>query len=257
MIRGEERKNMKYIEKQGKTVEDAITNALVEMGLTSDQVVVEVINEGAKGLFGLFSKKQATVRVFRKENLDNVARKFLEDVFRDMGLVVDIKTSLNENNLDIHLSGDSMGLLIGKRGQTLDSLQYLVSLVVNKASDSYIRVKLDTENYRGKRKETLEKLAFGIAKKARKTGKKQFLEPMNPNDRRIIHSTLQSFNGVSTTSEGNEPFRKVVVVPENNKGGKASKNNRNNNKNNNKRNNNNRRNNNRNYNRKPKKKVEE
>ncbi len=238
---------MKYIEKEGRTVEDAITNALVEMGVTSDQVVVEVIDEGAKGLFSMFSKKQAKVKVFRKENLDNVARKFLEDVFRDMNLVVDIDTSLNDNNLDIHLKGESMGLLIGKRGQTLDALQYLVSLVVNKASASYVRVKIDTENYRGKRKETLENLAFGLAKKARKTGRKQFLEPMNPNDRRIIHSTLQNFNGVSTSSEGNEPFRKVVIVPKNNNSKQNNKNNRNNNNKNNK---------NKNYNRRPKKKSE-
>ncbi len=204
---------MKYVEKQGKTVEIAITDALVEMGLTSDKVVVEVIDEGPKGIFKLFSSKKATVRVYKKINLESIAKKFLEDVFANMNVSVEIETSLNENDLDILLSGDSMGLLIGKRGQTLDSLQYLVSLVVNKASDSYIRVKLDTENYRGKRKETLEKLSYSIAKKVKKTNRKQFLEPMNPNDRRIIHSTLQNFNGVSTFSEGNEPFRKVVIVP--------------------------------------------
>ncbi len=240
---------MKYVEKQGKTVEIAITDALVEMGLTSDKVVVEVIDEGPKGIFKLFSGKKATVRVYKKINLESIAKKFLEDVFANMNVSVDIETSLNENDLDILLSGGNMGLLIGKRGQTLDSLQYLVSLVVNKASDSYIRVKLDTENYRGKRKETLEKLSYSIAKKVKKTNRKQFLEPMNPNDRRIIHSTLQGFNGVTTFSEGNEPFRKVVIVPsskananssEKKDGNKKKVNNKNNNNKNNKNNNRNR-----------------
>ncbi len=232
---------MKYVEKQGKTVEIAITDALVEMGLTSDKVVVEVIDEGPKGIFKLFSSKKATVRVYKKVNLESIAKKFLEDVFENMKVSVEIETSLNENDLEILLSGKSMGLLIGKRGQTLDSLQYLVSLVVNKASDSYVRVKLDTENYRGKRKETLEKLSYSIAKKVKKTNRKQFLEPMNPNDRRIIHSTLQNFNGVTTFSEGNEPFRKVVIVPssksnvnsnENKDGNKNKQNSKNNNRSN-------------------------
>ncbi len=208
---------MNYVEKSGKTVEDAITNALVEMGMTSDEVTVEVIDEGAKGLLSIFSKKLATVRVYRKNNLDQVAKKFLNDVFENMNIAVNIDTQISDNSLDIHLSGNKMGVLIGKRGQTLDSLQYLVSLVVNKASDSFIRVKLDTENYRDKRKETLKKLSMNLAKKAKKTNRKQKLEPMSPNERRIIHSTLQDVGGVSTFSEGNEPYRRVVIAPTNNK----------------------------------------
>lgn len=142
------------------------------------------------------------------------ASKFLNEVFDAM----DIKTELNMNYtekggyLEINLSGDDNGVLIGKRGQTLDSLQYLTSLVVNKTQNEYVRVKLDTEDYRRRRKETLENLAKNIANKVKKTGKKVVLEPMNPYERRIIHSALQSNKYVETYSEGNEPYRHVVVT---------------------------------------------
>ena len=142
------------------------------------------------------------------------AEDFLKDVFKAMNMVVDIKVTKNEeeNTLDIELSGEEMGVLIGKRGQTLDSLQYLVSLVVNKYSDEYIRVKIDTENYRERRKETLENLARNIAYKVKRTRKTVSLEPMNPYERRVIHSALQNDRYVTTHSEGEEPYRRVVVT---------------------------------------------
>ena len=142
------------------------------------------------------------------------AEDFLKDVFKAMDMVVDIKVTENkeENSLDIELAGEEMGVLIGKRGQTLDSLQYLVSLVVNKYSDEYIRVKLDTENYRERRKETLENLARNIAYKVKRTRKTVSLEPMNPYERRVIHSALQNDRYVTTHSEGEEPYRRVVVT---------------------------------------------
>ena len=142
------------------------------------------------------------------------AEDFLKDVFKAMKMEVEIKVTENkeENTLDIELSGEEMGVLIGKRGQTLDSLQYLVSLVVNKYSDEYIRVKIDTENYRERRKETLENLARNIAYKVKRTRKTVSLEPMNPYERRVIHSALQNDRYVTTHSEGEEPYRRVVVT---------------------------------------------
>ncbi|MDF1617417.1 RNA-binding cell elongation regulator Jag/EloR [Petrocella sp. FN5] len=205
---------MKYVEKQAKTVEDAITEALVEMGATSDQVTVEVIEKGPSGLMSIFSNKLAKVRVYKKINVEQVAYDFLEEVFQKMNIEVNIQVTLDDhNNMTVDLSGPSMGVLIGKRGQTLDSLQYLVSLVVNKEADSYMRVKLDTENYRDRRKETLETLAKNLAHKVKITKKKFILEPMNPYERRIIHSTLQNNKNVETHSEGDEPYRKVVITP--------------------------------------------
>ena len=142
------------------------------------------------------------------------AEDFLKDVFKAMDMVVDIKVTENkeEKTMDIELSGEEMGVLIGKRGQTLDSLQYLVSLVVNKYSDDYIRVKIDTENYRERRKETLENLARNIAYKVKRTRKTVSLGPMNPYERRVIHSALQNDRYVTTHSEGEEPYRRVVVT---------------------------------------------
>ena len=142
------------------------------------------------------------------------AEDFLKDVFKAMDMEVEIKVTENkeDKSLDIELVGEDMGVLIGKRGQTLDSLQYLVSLVVNKYSDEYIRVKIDTENYRERRKETLENLARNIAYKVKRTRKAVSLEPMNPYERRVIHSALQNDRYVTTHSEGEEPYRRVVVT---------------------------------------------
>ncbi len=205
---------MNVVEKTGRTVEDAITEALIELGATSEEVEIEVLDKGPSGLFSLFSSKEAKVRVSKKSSLEDIAKDFLASVFDKMKMEVNVALEVDDkNNMNIDLSGDNMGVLIGKRGQTLDSIQYLVSLVVNKESDHYIRIKLDTEDYRKRRKKTLETLAGNLANKVKKSGKKFTLEPMNPYERRIIHSTLQNNKFVTTHSEGDEPYRKVIIVP--------------------------------------------
>ncbi len=204
---------MEYIEVSSKTLSDAITEACQKLSVTSDKLEYEVIDEGSSGFLGIGSKP-AVIKARVKSSVEDTAKDFLKEVFNAMKLtvVVDVKFDEVNNNMDIDLSGDDMGVLIGKRGQTLDSLQYLVSLVVNKDVENYIRVKVDTENYRQRRKETLENLAKNIAYKVKRTKRPVSLEPMNPYERRIIHSALQNDKYVTTHSEGDEPFRHVVVV---------------------------------------------
>ncbi len=204
---------MEYIEVSSKTLSDAITEACQKLSVTSDKLEYEVIDEGSSGFLGIGSKP-AIIKARVKFSVEDTAKDFLKEVFNAMKLtvVVDVKFDEINNNMDIDLSGDDMGVLIGKRGQTLDSLQYLVSLVVNKDVENYIRVKVDTENYRQRRKETLENLAKNIAYKVKRTKRPVSLEPMNPYERRIIHSALQNDKYVTTHSEGDEPFRHVVVV---------------------------------------------
>ena len=159
------------------------------------------------------SQKNPEASVAGSEFNSDEYEKFLNDIFRIMDMQVTIESKFDEKNnmLDINLVGDDMGILIGKRGQTLDSLQYLVSLLVNKKRESYVRVKLDTENYRERRKETLETLAKNIANKVKRTKRPVSLEPMNPYERRVIHAVLQNDKYVLTRSEGEEPYRHVVV----------------------------------------------
>lgn len=206
----------------GKNVDDALTKALVQLGVTSDKVEYEVVEKGSNGILGIGSKP-AKINVKIKEekpivveeapaDIEAVIVEFLSKVFDAMNLTVKINVNITEESVDVDLVGDDMGVLIGKRGQTLDSLQYLVSLVVNKKSDKYLRVKLDTENYRERRKETLENLAKNIAFKVKRTKRAVSLEPMNPYERRVIHSALQNDKYVTTKSEGEEPFRHVVVM---------------------------------------------
>lgn len=207
---------MEYIEISAKTISEAITEACQKLGVTSDKLDYEVVEEGSNGFLGIGSKP-AVIKATVKEtevSLEDRAKVFLNEVFSAMNMTVVVTVSYDENEktMDIDLSGDEMGLLIGKRGQTLDSLQYLVSLVVNKGVSDYIRVKIDTENYRERRKETLENLAKNIAFKVKKTRRPVSLEPMNPYERRIIHSALQNDKYVMTHSEGEEPFRRVVVT---------------------------------------------
>ena len=248
---------MDYIEVKAKTIDDAITDALVQLGITSDQLDYEVIEKGSAGILGL-GRKDAIIKArkkivvpekkeepvvekkveapapkkeespsFKNEkvsskspvNIDFPAleasvKDFLAQVFSAMQLEVEILTKVDEENkvIDVEFKGPEMGMLIGKRGQTLDSLQYLTNLAVNKQSDSYIKVKLDTEDYRKRRKETLENLAKNIAYKVKRTKRPVSLEPMNPFERRVIHSALQNDKYVSTHSEGEEPYRHVVVT---------------------------------------------
>ena len=292
-----------YIEVSAKTKDEAIMNAAIQLGTSSDNIEYDVVQEATSGLFGI-GRKPAIIRARKKKDIsldfeeavrdplkdisakkspvkkpakkftkepvkkqlektvekkeekpaekkpenqpqpkaekaverkkeepqakqaapreklplnkeaaEKDAKEFLEKMFEAMDSEVIIKTSFDkDDNLNIELSGKDMGVLIGKRGQTLDSIQYLTSLVVNKGNAGYVRVKVDTENYRARRKETLENLAKNIAFKVKKTKKPVFLEPMNPYERRVIHSALQNDPLVSTHSEGEEPYRKVVVT---------------------------------------------
>ena len=197
-----------------KTVEDAITQASVALGVTSDKLEYEVLEKGSSGLLGIFGVKPAVIKARKKVTVLDEGREFLEKVFdkMNMDVTIDMKYNEEEKSVSINLIGGDMGVLIGKRGQTLDSLQHLVSLVINKHSEDHIRVKLDTENYRERRKETLENLAKNIAYKVKRTRRPVSLEPMNPYERRIIHATLQDDRYVVTKSEGEEPFRHVIVL---------------------------------------------
>lgn len=203
---------MDMITVTAKTVDEAVTKALIELETTSDKLEYEVVDKGSAGFLGI-GAKPAIIRAKKKETIADKAIEFLSQIFGAMNLEVSITAAYNEEEqeLSLNLEGDDMGILIGKRGQTLDSLQYLTSLVVNKGKSDYIRVKLDTEDYRRRRKETLENLARGIAYKVKKTRKPVVLEPMNPYERRIIHSALQGNKFVETVSEGEEPYRHVVV----------------------------------------------
>ena len=236
---------MEYMEFKGKTKNDAITEACRHFSIPSDKLDYEVVDEGKTGFLGM-GARPAVIRARVKEeeqveeskpikleeepvistvkaasekvediDVEAVSSKFLADVFAAMGIGVNIEAKYNDSlrTLEVDLSGDEMGVLIGKRGQTLDSLQYLISLVVNKGTNEYIRVKVDTENYRQRRRETLENLAKNIAYKVKRTRRPVSLEPMNPYERRIIHSALQNDKYVTTHSEGDEPFRRVVVTP--------------------------------------------
>ncbi len=278
---------MEYVEISAKTLDDAITKACIQLGISSDNLEYKVISEGSSGFLGIGSKpaiikarrmvptveeeffaelkneeikkaepvkketaavkpakvekkpeikaepkqektavkkeepeKKSEERVVTPKTEEEIqvmmktAKEFLDGVFKSMNLEVTMEMKYDQEDgcLDIDFAGPEMGILIGKRGQTLDSLQYLTSLVVNKEQNEYIRVKLDTENYRKRRKDTLENLAKNIAFKVKKTRKPVALEPMNPYERRIIHSALQNHKFVKTVSEGEEPFRHVVVM---------------------------------------------
>lgn len=204
---------MEYREFSAKTLDEAITDAKVKLEATSENIEYEVIDKGSSGFLGIGSRP-AKIRARKILNVREKAEEFLEKVFDAMQISVHVNIAENtdEKVMNIDLSGEDMGVLIGKRGQTLDSLQYLVSLVVNKDGEEYIRVKVDTENYRQRRKDTLENLAKNISFKVRRTGKTVTLEPMNPYERRVIHSALQNDKFVETHSEGEEPFRRVVVT---------------------------------------------
>jgi spoIIIJ-associated protein len=204
---------MEYIEVSAKTVGEAITDACQKLGVTSDKLDVEVIDEGSSGFLGIGSHP-AIIKAGIKTTTDSTVKEFLDSMFAAMNMVVNVDIKLDEENhvMDIDLSGNEMGVLIGKRGQTLDAIQYLTSLVTNKGAENYIRVKVDTEGYRDRRKETLENLAKNIAYKVKRNRRPVSLEPMNPYERRIIHSALQNDKYVTTHSEGDEPFRKVVIT---------------------------------------------
>ena len=228
----------------GKTVEDALTQATVELGVTSDKLDYEVVEKGSSGILGI-GAKDAVIKVSLKGDSSNeineeekeesssetsnneksealadpseaidIISDFLKDVFSPMNLEVEITCEFDEadNTINVDLKGPEMGIIIGKRGQTLDSLQYLTNLALNRKVNTYTRVKLDTEDYRRRRKETLENLAKNCAYKAKRTKRSVSLEAMNPYERRIIHYALQDDDYVTTHSEGEEPYRHVVIT---------------------------------------------
>ena len=202
---------MEFIEVSAKTVDDALTEALIKLSATSDQIEYDVIEKGSTGFLGIGSKP-AVIKARKKCTIEDNIRDFLGKVFEAMNLEVEIIINKEDNNYAVELKGADMGVLIGKRGQTLDSLQYLANLAVNKNSEEYVKVKIDTEDYRNRRKETLENLAKNIAYKVKRTKRPVSLEPMNPFERRVIHSALQNDRFVTTHSEGEEPYRHVVVT---------------------------------------------
>lgn len=241
-----------------KTLDDAITEALIQLGVTSDRLEYNVIEKGSAGFLGI-GMKQAVIEAWKKEDKEEeeflkaveetirenpvkeyfakeeksepvsvkekellakvedetirYVEQFVKDTLKAMDMDVEITSSIDKDGaLYVDMKGENMGILIGKRGQTLDSLQYLANRVANKHQSGYVRVKLDTENYRARREETLKHLAKNIAHKVKRNRRPVILEPMNPYERRIIHSTLQSDPYVTTHSEGEEPYRKVVVT---------------------------------------------
>lgn len=202
---------LRSIVKEAKSVDEAIKLACSELEIDIEDAEIEVLDEGNKGILGFIGNKNAVVKVTEKLNIDNLVLDFLEPILQYMDIEAEIEIEQSEEEISVNLTGENIGLIIGKRGETLDALQYLLSLVINKNLDSYVRVILDASKYRKKRKETLVRLAKRVADKVARTRRNLTLEPMNSYERRIIHSTLQNHNYVVTESIGEEPNRKVVI----------------------------------------------
>ena len=200
--------DLKTLTIKGKTVDEAISNGLKELGLSIDEVTIEILQDGGKGFLGF--GKSALVKLTEKET-GSSAEKFLKQLFEHMNIGADVTINEDAGVMNIEITGDRTGVLIGRRGETLDAIQYLTSLVINKGTENYTRVLIDTENYRKKREETLIKLANRIAGKVARTGKRVVLEPMNPYERRVLHAALQNNNRVETVSEGEDPYRRVII----------------------------------------------
>lgn len=205
---------MRFAEKKAKTVDEAVNQALAELGASKDEVDIEIIEE-TKGLFGILGSKEVKVRVTLREREEVTrAKEFIKNVTEKLGMNIEQETSYNEEDklLKIELKGEGLGLLIGRRGETLDSIQYLTNIFVNKKSDDYVKVTIDAENYRARREEALVSLAKRTASKAVKYRKNMIIEPKNPYERRIIHEALQDYPEVTTYSVGEDPNRKVIVA---------------------------------------------
>ena len=205
--------SLEKVERVGKTVEDAIADALKILDAKQEEVNIKIIDAGSKGLFGLVGNRPARVFVSKKLRPEEAAQQFLEEVSGAMGMSVQVEINRKDKHLYVNLVGKNMGILIGKRGQTLDSLQYLTNLVVNRCGIPEFSVILDTENYRKRRRETLEALASSLARKVKSTKKSVVLEPMSRYERHIIHTVLQRDKAIHTYSDGNEPYRNVVIAP--------------------------------------------
>jgi len=204
---------VKFVEISGRTVDEAVGLALQSMGASIDEVEVEVLEKPSKGLLGLFGVKPARVKVTLKEELSKKAVNLLKSIFKSMDLQVDIDAQEKDEIIYINLKGPELGILIGRRGETLDALQFLVNLSVNKKQEVRRKIIIDVEGYRSRREETLQKLAIKLANKAKQRGKSIVLEPMSSQERRIIHTALQGRNDIYTFSEGDEPYRKIIISP--------------------------------------------
>lgn len=203
---------MRIAEKTGKTVEDAIEACLTELGVKRDKGTIEVLEEPSKkGPFGLFGTRLAKVRVSYENNPGILARDFLEEVCQSMGVKAEFSSIEKENQWLINITGSELGMLIGRRGDTLEALQFLTNLAISKKLSEKVRIIVDVEGYRQRREETLVRLANRLSDKVKRTGTRVVLEPMNPHERRIIHTALQDDTRISTFSEGDEPNRRVVI----------------------------------------------
>lgn len=205
---------MKFVETIGKTKEEAIQKAVDQLGTPVEDLEIEVLEEGSKGLFGFLGSKDFKIKatVIVKDTIETRILSFLNGLFEVMNIEADIKIDMNSDSAKVSVIGDSAGQLIGRRGESLDALQMILSLAVNKTPGEYVRIMLDIEDYRSKREESLVRYANKMARTAAKQRKNITLEPMNPYERRIVHSALQSDTYVTTYSEGEEPYRKVVIA---------------------------------------------
>ncbi len=207
-------KETREVVKSAKTIEEAVEAALNELGLQKDEVEIEILEEPNKGLFGLLGAKDAKVRVVEVSTAEKTAVRLVKEIFACMKLEdVQIDVEETAGYTKLNFSGPDLGVLIGRRGDTLDALQYYINLAANKNREKRVRFVLDVEGYRRRREETLHKLAYRLAEKAKKKGQDIVLEPMNPHERRVIHTALQEHKDVFTYSEGEEPFRKIIIAP--------------------------------------------
>jgi len=203
---------MRSLEKTGKTVDEAVAVALRELDLPRDAVEVEVLEEPSKGLLGLLGNRLAKVKVTEKEKPADKVKNFLEGLLPRMNVAGGVGVAEQDEWLRVDIAGEDLGVIIGKRGQTLDAIQYLSGIIANKNSEKRARVVVDAEGYRQRREEALQGLAKRLADRVRRSGEDIMLEPMSPQERRIIHSTLQANPYVTTRSEGEEPFRKIIIA---------------------------------------------
>ncbi|MDR3092265.1 MAG: protein jag [Clostridiales bacterium] len=202
---------MNAVEKIGRTLNEAVEAALAELGAARDKVEVQIIEKGSSGILGLIATKPYKVRVTKLFSPEAEAEAFLRKIAEKMGAGVQFEIERKERYMDIEIIGEDASFLIGKHGHTLDAVQYLVNLAVNKGEEQYVNIRLDCGGYRAKRRETLEQLARNLAKKVKMTKRSVTLEPMSSAERRVIHAALQGDKYVSTHSEGDEPHRSVVI----------------------------------------------
>ncbi|NLJ77512.1 MAG: protein jag [Peptococcaceae bacterium] len=204
---------MKTIEKIGKTIDEAVDKALQELDATRDEVDVDILEEPSKGILGLINVRPAKVKVTLKDDPSKRASGLLKSIFHSIDMDIKINISENERAVFIDLEGNDLGILIGRRGETLDALQYLLNLAANKNQEIRKKIIVDIEGYRGRREKTLQRLALKLADKAKQRGRNVVLEPMSAQERRIIHTTLQGREDIYTFSEGDEPYRKIIISP--------------------------------------------